>query len=286
MSSQQFPPSDSSSDTSTAEYASDNEQLKDKTMKRSNKRSSSNTQSSAYLRPPTALVGVNNSMPSEAIAKLKSLTNGELRKGKWSTEEEEYTQCIIHAFQIGKFSFNIYLLHETLLPLTYERNRRLTFNTDIFATGLLPPEWGVMRGTTLRVFLAERLNCDAMRITKKFAGEEAIGKQVYRPRHYDIESTMCSKLSREIARLERAFLTKLQHVLLRRAQRKARSSKKRHVSQTLNSTFDQIHVPYKRTKKQSPANQKKQKAAPIKKERSSTLDETTLFLSFIEGLQN
>lgn len=252
MSSQQFPPSDSSSDTSTAEYASDNEQLKDKSLKAADKRSSSNTPSSAYLRPPTALVGVNNSMPSEAIAKLKALTNGELRKGKWSTEEEEYTQCIIHAFQIG----------------------------------LLPPEWGVVRGTTLRVFLAERLNCDAMRITKKFAGEEAIGKQVYRPRHYDIESTMCSKLSREITRLERSFLTKLQHVLARRAQRKARSSKKRHVSPTLNSTFDQIHVPYKRAKKQSPASQKKQKAAPMKKERSSTLDETSLFLSFIAGLQN
>lgn len=283
MSSQQFPPSDSSSDTSTAEYASDNEQLKDKSLKAADKRSSSNTPSSAYLRPPTALVGVNNSMPSEAIAKLKALTNGELRKGKWSTEEEEYTQCIIHAFQIGKFSFNIYLLHETL-PLP--RNKRLTFNTDKFATGLLPPEWGVVRGTTLRVFLAERLNCDAMRITKKFAGEEAIGKQVYRPRHYDIESTMCSKLSREITRLERSFLTKLQHVLARRAQRKARSSKKRHVSPTLNSTFDQIHVPYKRAKKQSPASQKKQKAAPMKKERSSTLDETSLFLSFIAGLQN
>ena len=42
--------------------------------------------------------------------------------------------------------------------------------THLNNIGLLPPSWAVGRATTLRVFLAERLNCDAMRITKKFIG--------------------------------------------------------------------------------------------------------------------
>jgi hypothetical protein len=64
-----------------------------------------------------------------------------LRKGKWTPEEEEYTQKIIHYFRNG------------MLRL---------------------PE-----GTTLRGYLAEKLNCDPMRITKKFAGASCLGKRVY-----------------------------------------------------------------------------------------------------------
>ena len=52
------------------------------------------------MQLPTSLISV--PLPSPSIAKLKSLTKGELRKGKWSKEEEEYTQVIINAFQIGK----------------------------------------------------------------------------------------------------------------------------------------------------------------------------------------
>ena len=34
-------------------------------------------------------------------------------------------------------------------------------------------------GTTLRSYLAEKLNCDPMQITKKFAGASCLGKRVY-----------------------------------------------------------------------------------------------------------
>ena len=34
-------------------------------------------------------------------------------------------------------------------------------------------------GATLRSYLAEKLNCDPMRITKKFTGDLAIGKRVF-----------------------------------------------------------------------------------------------------------
>jgi hypothetical protein len=55
-----------------------------------------------------------------------------LRKGKWTLEEEEYTWRLVQHFNVG------------LLPI---------------------PE-----GTTLRSFLSSRLQCDRMRITKKFRG--------------------------------------------------------------------------------------------------------------------
>ena len=46
-----------------------------------------------------------------------------------------------------------------------------------FGTGVLsaPP------GTTLRNYLSEKLNCDPMRITKKFTGDASIGKRVFHP---------------------------------------------------------------------------------------------------------
>ncbi len=63
-----------------------------------------------------------------------------LRKGKWSIEEEEYATAIIDQFTAG--------------------------NVDI------------TEGTTLRAYLAEKLNCDPMRITKKFNGPDCLGKRV------------------------------------------------------------------------------------------------------------
>ena len=61
-----------------------------------------------------------------------------LRRGKWTTEEEMYANRLIQEFKSG------------LLPLT--------------------------DGTTLRTFLSKLLNCDPMRISKKFVGHNCIGK--------------------------------------------------------------------------------------------------------------
>ena len=57
------------------------------------------------------------------------------------SEEEEYTTRIIHFFRTGL---------------------------------LTPPD-----GMTLRSYLADKLNCDPMRITKKFAGASCLGKRLY-----------------------------------------------------------------------------------------------------------
>ena len=63
-----------------------------------------------------------------------------LRRGKWTSEEEAYANRLIADFKAG------------LLPLT--------------------------DGTTLRSFLSKLLNCDPMRMSKKFVGSNCIGKQV------------------------------------------------------------------------------------------------------------
>ena len=89
-------------------------------------------------------------------------------------EEEEYTSRIIHHFSTG------------LLTL---------------------PE-----GTTLRSYLAEKLSCDPMRITKKFAGASCLGKRVFhlcdqtKATVGDIEMAKV-----ELAQLEHRFRLRVHH---------------------------------------------------------------------------
>ena len=68
---------------------------------------------------------------------------GERRKGKWTYEEEAYATRLIRDFKAG------------ILPLR--------------------------DGASLRAYLAEKLNCEPMRITKKFARTDCIGKVTFRP---------------------------------------------------------------------------------------------------------
>eukprot|EP01031_Cornospumella_fuschlensis_P034954 gene34954-42330_t len=97
-----------------------------------------------------------------------------LRRGKWTTEEEAYANRLIYEFKLG------------LLPLT--------------------------DGTTLRTFLSKLLNCDPMRISKKFVGQNCIGKQVFRRRQQDLEKLSGEQIEqsrRELADLERKFLERV-----------------------------------------------------------------------------
>lgn len=97
-----------------------------------------------------------------------------LRRGKWTSEEEAYANRLIQEFKAG------------LLPLT--------------------------DGTTLRTFLSKLLNCDPMRISKKFVGTNCIGKQVFRRRQQDLEKLSLEQIDmcrRELADLERRFLERV-----------------------------------------------------------------------------
>jgi len=92
-----------------------------------------------------------------------------LRRGKWTPEEEAYANRLIQEFKAG------------LLPLT--------------------------DGTTLRTFLSKLLNCDPMRISKKFVGSNCIGKQVFRRRNADLNRLTPEQIQQSRAELsEYVFL--------------------------------------------------------------------------------
>jgi SHAQKYF class myb-like DNA-binding protein len=97
-------------------------------------------------------------------------TEGKRRTGRWTKEEEAYANRLI----------------------------------EEFTAGLLPMHDGRM----LRMFLAKALNCDPMRISKKFVGNSAIGKQVYKRAQDKIDLLTTHELQQkitDIAALESAF---------------------------------------------------------------------------------
>lgn len=87
------------------------------------------------------------------------------RRGKWSAEEEAFAARLIRDFDAG------------LLPLE--------------------------NGATLRAFLSKKLNCSAMRISKKFAGEKCLGKQIFLRRGDDVQVKKEAVL---LEKLEKAFI--------------------------------------------------------------------------------
>ncbi|GKY92613.1 hypothetical protein MPSEU_000231400 [Mayamaea pseudoterrestris] len=106
-------------------------------------------------------------------SKRKKLDRSKLRKGKWTIEEEEFTSRIIHYFSIG------------LLAL---------------------PE-----GATLRSYIAEKLNCDPMRVTKKYAGASCLGRRVFQVRDKPQPSILELQLAKaELDMLERRFQVRIE----------------------------------------------------------------------------
>mmetsp|Transcript_21533 Transcript_21533/g.51395 ORF Transcript_21533/g.51395 Transcript_21533/m.51395 type:complete len:778 (-) Transcript_21533:104-2437(-) len=112
--------------------------------------------------------------PAAELVSGPKKTRQKLRKGKWTIEEEEYTSRII----------------------------------QYFSTGLLT----LPDGATLRSYLAEKLNCDPMRITKKFTGACCLGRRAYhlrdRPRASPAEIEMATF---ELFHLEQRFRLRVEH---------------------------------------------------------------------------
>ncbi|GLE03784.1 hypothetical protein PINS_up012686 [Pythium insidiosum] len=95
-----------------------------------------------------------------------------LRSGKWTPEEEAFTNMIIYYFKLGRLN--------------------------------------IEDGTSLRWYLAKRLNCEAMRVTKKLKGNSSIGKQIFRALEDSEENRRAIELAtNELDVLERAFLDSL-----------------------------------------------------------------------------
>jgi hypothetical protein len=80
---------------------------------------------------------------SEQGSSTKPRSGSTLRRGKWTVEEETYVARVIQDFNSGFLN--------------------------------------APAGTTLRSYLSDKLQCDPMRITKKFTGDACIGKRVFHP---------------------------------------------------------------------------------------------------------
>ena len=87
--------------------------------------------------------GSDNSVPFTSGVHGQGQMHRPMRKGKWSFEEEAYATRLIRDFKAGILSLN--------------------------------------DGASLRAYLAEMLNCEPMRVTKKFARTDCIGKVTFRP---------------------------------------------------------------------------------------------------------
>lgn len=92
------------------------------------------------------------------------------RRGKWSAEEEAFAARLIRDFDAG------------LLALE--------------------------NGATLRAFLSKKLNCSAMRISKKFAGEKCLGKQIFL-RRSGVDEQQLKQEQELLDKLEAAFLASI-----------------------------------------------------------------------------
>lgn len=82
---------------------------------------------------------------------------------------------------------------------------------EVFNAGLLNLDERE-RGITLRAYLAEKLQCDPMRITKKYTGAACLGKRVYHFDYQQADHLEAEKLRRELLTLENSFKTKLEQL--------------------------------------------------------------------------
>ena len=115
------------------------------------------------------------------------------RRGKWTAEEEAYSNRLVQEFKDG------------IIPL---------------------PE-----NSTLRSFLAKFLNCDPMRISKKYVGSNSIGKQVYKRNLSALALVPPDHLAtvrRELSQLEKRFLLKADSVRASAASRRDSEDGKYH----------------------------------------------------------
>uniref|UniRef100_M4BJ05 RING-type domain-containing protein n=1 Tax=Hyaloperonospora arabidopsidis (strain Emoy2) TaxID=559515 RepID=M4BJ05_HYAAE len=104
-----------------------------------------------------------------------------MRKGKWTAEESAYCDRLIEEFKKGN------------LPLA--------------------------EGTTLRTFLSKLLHCDPMRISKKYTGDQCIGKIIFRRREDEVVKDDVEAIRKELAELEKTYLEREQYNQRRREKR-------------------------------------------------------------------
>mmetsp|Transcript_2635 Transcript_2635/g.7563 ORF Transcript_2635/g.7563 Transcript_2635/m.7563 type:complete len:481 (-) Transcript_2635:295-1737(-) len=111
--------------------------------------------------------------PGTSTKGSNSKNGSGLRRGKWTVEEETYVARVIQDFNSGFLD--------------------------------------APAGTTLRSYLSEKLQCDPMRITKKFTGEACIGKRVFHPAvRSSANAAAIDKAQAELDALERRWRRRLE----------------------------------------------------------------------------
>lgn len=118
------------------------------------------------MAQPHVVAATNSETNVPPVAKRSRPNREGVRRGKWTTEEQAYADRLIRDFEEG------------ILPLE--------------------------NGATLRAFLSKKLNCDPMRISKKFAGAKCLGKQIFLKR--TSESDDCKYDVDVLKKLEADFI--------------------------------------------------------------------------------
>eukprot|EP00547_Thalassionema_nitzschioides_P009435 CAMPEP_0194227504 /NCGR_PEP_ID=MMETSP0156-20130528/42892_1 /TAXON_ID=33649 /ORGANISM="Thalassionema nitzschioides, Strain L26-B" /LENGTH=514 /DNA_ID=CAMNT_0038959987 /DNA_START=1212 /DNA_END=2756 /DNA_ORIENTATION=- len=133
-----------------------------------------------------AIRQIQTSKQSASPTSSKSKQARSLRRGKWTVEEEAYVARVIQDFNSGYLN--------------------------------------APAGTTLRSYLSEKLQCDPMRITKKFTGAACIGKRVFHPAVRCPSNTAAiDKAQAELDALERRWRRRLE-IQQRESAKKAAAS--------------------------------------------------------------
>lgn len=132
-----------------------------------------------------------------------------LRKGKWTVRYSFCLKLLFRSVPVDVVPQRCCLLFFDLCSILQVEEEEYTSRIiQHFSTGLLTlPE-----GATLRSYLADKLNCDPMRITKKFTGACCLGRRVYhlrdRPRASPGEIEM---VKAELDHLEQRFRLRVEH---------------------------------------------------------------------------
>jgi hypothetical protein len=103
-------------------------------------------------------------------------------------------------------SFGLSFLTEDFITSIFDKPLLLEFSTVDFEHGTLD----VPEGTTLRTLLSKVLNCDPMRITKKYTGNSSIGKRTFVPLVRTPENSIFMDMSQQDLReLRSVWINKL-----------------------------------------------------------------------------
>lgn len=112
---------------------------------------------------------------------------------------------------------------------------------EAFNAGLLKlPENSC--GVTLRSYLADKLGCDPMRITKKYTGASCLGKRVYHKETSSVNAEALDKVQEELDNLEAKFRAKMDQMRKEKREHESAIDRMYISSPNIDSIFVPNHI--------------------------------------------